>query len=232
MPKRKPAASTSPDLSGIAPALRPLAIPLADCLPDPQNARIHDDDSIAAVMASLRQFQQQKPIVVQASSRIIRAGNGTWEAARRLGWTHIAANVAELTDEQARGFALFDNRSAELSDWNAEEVEKLLAEIPLGDELLASLGQDLLQELNELADDAAACLESAPAPAGDDGITLTAVERDPREPSSDDPPRSTGPVEPAERKYRVLVECRDEMHQQEVLNALDEQGLKCRSLIA
>ncbi len=230
MPKRKPAASTSPDLSGIAPALRPLAIPLADCLPDPENARIHDDASIAAVMASLREFQQQKPIVVQASTRIIRAGNGTWEAARRLGWTHIAANVAELTDDQARAFALFDNRTAELSDWNAAEVEKLLAEIPLGDELLASLGQDLLQELNDLADDAAARLEQPPAE--DDSITLTAVERDPREPSSDDPPRSTGPVEPAERKYRVLIECRDEMHQQEVLNALDQQGLKCRSLIA
>lgn len=224
MSKRKAPASTQPDLSGIALALHPLAIPLASLMLDAQNARLHDSASVDAIAASLQKFGQQKPVVVQKSSMIVRAGNGTVEAARKLGWTHIAANVAEMTDDQARAFALFDNRTAELSAWDADEVDKLLGSLQLDDELLHQLGEDLLGELFEYSDESEAVqLPPRESPATD---------RDPNEPPPDQATTSGKPPEPAERKFRIIVECDDEMHQQELLDQFDQEGIKCRSLIA
>src|SRR5438094_7918358 len=42
-----------PDLSHIAEALRPLAIPCSSLNPDPDNARLHSEENIEAIMKSL-----------------------------------------------------------------------------------------------------------------------------------------------------------------------------------
>lgn len=50
---------------------------------------------------------------------VVVAGNGSLEAARRLGWTHLAvADTTGMTAEEVRAFALADNRTAELSAWD------------------------------------------------------------------------------------------------------------------
>lgn len=110
---------------GIAPELVPMAVSIAQLTPDPRNARLHDDRNIKSVMASYRDHGQRKPIVVQLKSDdgtplVIRAGNGQTEAAKRLGWTHIAAIVIDEPDAKAIAFALRDNRTAELAEWNLE----------------------------------------------------------------------------------------------------------------
>lgn len=108
-------------------------------------------------MASLRRFGQQKPIVVDANG-IIRAGNGTYEAARRLGWTEIAVTRTGLAGSEATAYAIADNRTAELAAWDevglAETLRSLQSEgIDLGDvgytddevdELIEGLGNDIL----------------------------------------------------------------------------------------
>lgn len=96
--------------------LAPLATPIDDLTPDPDNARDHSSDNLAAIKASLKEFGQQKPIVVDAHGTIV-AGNGTWQAAKELGWTEIAAVEYDGEGDQD-GFALADNRSAELARWN------------------------------------------------------------------------------------------------------------------
>ncbi|MBK8434505.1 MAG: ParB N-terminal domain-containing protein [Chloroflexi bacterium] len=134
--------------------LRPLAMPIDDCHLDPANARTgHDVDQIAG---SLHAYGQRKPIVINrlAGGRI-EAGNGTWQAAKALGWTEIAAVVVEDDPMTAVGFAVADNRTAELSRWDGETLKALLdgldpdLELPTGfkegelDALLAELGAGL-----------------------------------------------------------------------------------------
>jgi hypothetical protein len=100
---------------------------IASLVPDPMNARLHPERNTSAIMASLAKHGQLKPIVVRVEDRVVAAGNGTMEAARRLGWTRIAANVRSMTDEEFRSYALADNRTAELAEWDAEIVKVLAA---------------------------------------------------------------------------------------------------------
>jgi ParB-like chromosome segregation protein Spo0J len=143
----RPAPKPRPDLSYIADPLRALAEPLATLLPDPANARSHDEDNLRSIVASLRQFGQRKPIVVNSRTKTIEAGNGTFEAARRIGWTHLAVVWVEDDPAAARGFSIADNRTAELADWDGLKLETLLAE--LADDLPQLYDELLLRDLRE-----------------------------------------------------------------------------------
>lgn len=94
---------------------------------DPRNARDHDERSLQSIMKSLREFGQQKPIVALLDGTVI-AGNGTLEAARRLGWSGIAA--VRFDDEaKARAYAIADNRTSDLSKFDGGMLAEALSEI-------------------------------------------------------------------------------------------------------
>jgi site-specific DNA-methyltransferase (adenine-specific) len=103
---------------------------IKDLTPDPANARQHDEKNLKAIQGSLNQFGQRKPIVITEAG-IIVAGNGTVEAAKRLGWTKIdAVRVpGDWTPEQTKAFALADNRTAELASWSPEVLASQLVEL-------------------------------------------------------------------------------------------------------
>ena len=90
---------------------------------DPQNARKHSKRNLNAISASLDKFGQRKPIVVHNGTVI--AGNGTLEAAKLLGWTEIAISRCpdDWDADTAKAYALADNRSSELAEWD----EKILS---------------------------------------------------------------------------------------------------------
>ena len=118
------------DLTYIAEALQPLAVPISDLTPDPENVNTHDEKNLAAIKASLEKFGQRKPIVVQRTGNVIRAGNGTTEAAKLLGWSHIAAVVFDDDDETAMAYAIADNRTGELASWDDTKLTEALASMP------------------------------------------------------------------------------------------------------
>lgn len=109
----------------ISPAFVQITYPISSFKHDPDNARLHPENNIEAVMQSLSTYGQKKPIVVRKQDMTVYAGNGTMQAAENLGWTHIAANVEEMTMEEAHGYALADNRTAELAKWDFEVVSRL-----------------------------------------------------------------------------------------------------------
>ena len=92
---------------------------------DPANVRTHDPRNLDAIKGSLRRFGQQKPIVVD-SQGIVIAGNGTLTAAKDLGWTHINVVQTGLSGVEAVAFAIADNRTAELADWDDTALTKTL----------------------------------------------------------------------------------------------------------
>ncbi len=118
------------DLSFIAEPLRHLAVAVADLTPDPANARTHNDRNLDAIKASLSRFGQRFPIVVQKQGMVVRAGNGRVLAAKALGWTHLAAIVVDESDVEAVAFAIADNRTAELAEWDDEALTRLLQSLP------------------------------------------------------------------------------------------------------
>lgn len=109
-------------------SLRALARPIGDLSEDPENAREHSDRNLAAISRSLELFGQQKPIVITDAGRIV-AGNGTYRAARSLGWREIACVVTDLGAEDQRAFGIADNRTAELATWDIETLEASLEQI-------------------------------------------------------------------------------------------------------
>ena len=129
-------------LDYIAADLRALAERVDTLSPMPNNARLHDvQKDVPVLMESLRRFGQRKPIVATRAGRSVIAGNGTLMASRQLGWTHVAVSWFEGSDEEARAYALADNRTAELSEWDLEELSQQLAQLHDADaNLPASLG--------------------------------------------------------------------------------------------
>ena len=114
---------------------------IADLTPDPQNARQHDDKNLKAIMGSLKEFGQRKPIVITEAGTIV-AGNGTVEAAKRLGWLDIEVVKVpnDWTDAQVKAFAIADNRTAELANWNQEVLTSQLLELEAEGWELAQFG--------------------------------------------------------------------------------------------
>lgn len=147
-------------------------VSLASISQDPSNVRKHKERNLAAIAASLRKFGQQKPIVIDSKGVII-AGNGTYEAAVSLGWPTIMAIETDLKGSDATGFAIADNRTAELAEWDdtalAETLRALQSEdfdIEAAgftdtevDELLKRLGSEIIddaeppQDFNEVDED-------------------------------------------------------------------------------
>jgi ParB-like chromosome segregation protein Spo0J len=105
---------------------------------DEDNARIHSARQINAIARSLTAFGQRRPIVLDDQGTII-AGNGTYTAAKALGWTEIDAVVAPFENaEQRRAYAIADNRTGNLAEWSHEAlIAALQGE---GEERLAATG--------------------------------------------------------------------------------------------
>lgn len=104
-------------------------VKIASLTPDPENARKHSKRNIDAIAVSLEKFGQRRPLVVWEN--IIIAGNGTLEAAQSLGWTEIEITRVppDWTPEEARAYALADNRTGELADWDPSMLADQLLDL-------------------------------------------------------------------------------------------------------
>jgi DNA modification methylase len=98
---------------------------LGDLTPDPANRRTHNPRNLAMLADALRIVGASRSIVVDEAG-VILAGNGVVEAASAAGLTKLQIVDAEL--------AIYDNRTAELAEWN---VEQLAADLQNGEDLTA-----------------------------------------------------------------------------------------------
>ena len=125
---------------------------IGDLTPDPRNARQHNPRNVGMVEKALREVGAGRSIVIDENGKIL-AGNATIEAAaiagienvqviKADGNTIIAVQRDDLTEEQKRKLALYDNRAAELADWDPEVIAAIaldddgtLDDVFTGDEL-------------------------------------------------------------------------------------------------
>lgn len=115
-------------------------VDLGSLRPDPKNARKRTERSAALIEGSLSEFGAARSIVIDEDGRIL-AGNGTVEAAASIGIeqvlvvpadgnTLVAVQRTDLNERQKRRYAIADNRSSDLSEWDAVNLADLVAEDP------------------------------------------------------------------------------------------------------
>ena len=122
------------------------AVKIEDLIPDQANARKHDERNISAIAASLQRFGQQKPIVVD-SSGVVRAGNGTLYAAQSLGWKKIDMVRSGLENAEAAAYAIADNRTAELAEWDTEVLASMLDQMDAEIQAAAGFSEQEIAEI-------------------------------------------------------------------------------------
>lgn len=92
-----------------------------------KNPRIGNVDAIAESLDKSGQF---KPIVVNKRTSQILAGNHTFLAARKLGWTDIYVSFVDVDDETAKRIVLADNKTADMGEYDDSVLAELIASLP------------------------------------------------------------------------------------------------------
>ncbi len=98
-----------------------------------------NDHAVDAVAESIKQYGFNVPILCDRHKTII-AGHVRWKAAKKLGMNTIPAIKLSLTPAQRKAFAIADNKTAEIADWNYNALADLLKELPEYEIDLSSLG--------------------------------------------------------------------------------------------
>lgn len=81
------------------------------------------DNEIAvdAVAESIKQFGYQNPIVVD-SDHVIIAGDTRYRALKSLGFGSVDVIVSSMTQDQAHGYRVIDNKTSEKARWNQDKL--------------------------------------------------------------------------------------------------------------
>ena len=109
-------------------------LPLSSLILDPENARIHTPAQVRQIARSIKAFSFNVPVLIDEDGKVL-SGHGRVLACQHLGWTEVPViRLEHLTPEQARAFAIADNRLTETSSWDEALLGKhlkILSEINL-----------------------------------------------------------------------------------------------------
>jgi site-specific DNA-methyltransferase (adenine-specific) len=112
-------------------------VPLDSVRLNPENPRLNEP-AVEPVMQSITRFGFRVPIVVNRRTNLIEAGNTRWKAAQRMGLSEIPVIFADDDEVTALAFALADNRTAEIAQWDEPSLADLLRRLDAEGELASS----------------------------------------------------------------------------------------------
>lgn len=113
----------------VYPVLRAVECKLEALNPDPRNPREHSSRQIRQIARSIEAFGFNVPILVDRENKIL-AGHGRYLAARQLGLAEVPViQLEHLKPEQARAFAIADNRLTENATWDDALLGEIFAEL-------------------------------------------------------------------------------------------------------
>jgi hypothetical protein len=183
---------------------------IEDLVPDPRNARSHPIENQEAIEASLKRFGAARSIVVD-SEGVVRAGSGTIEAAKKLGYKKIkivesdgkelvAVYRPDWTEEEAIGYGIADNRTAELADWDLDVLKSLT------------------DDLNEVS------LEDLGFSENDLNLILNTNDENNSNDFSDN-------LDVIDSVFKIVILCDDEEDQAKKLEEFESRNIKCQALM-
>ncbi|QIG93824.1 ParB/Srx family N-terminal domain-containing protein [Bradyrhizobium sp. 6(2017)] len=107
--------------------------PIRELVPNARNARLHSEEQIEQIAASISEWGWTIPVLIDEAGTII-AGHGRVLAAEQLGIDQVPTMVAHgWSDAQKRAYLIADNKLTENGKW-----DDALLRVELND--LASLG--------------------------------------------------------------------------------------------
>jgi hypothetical protein len=187
---------------------------LSQFRPDPNNARVHPEDNIEAIRASIRETGAGRSILATGDGTIV-AGHGVAEAAEAEGITKaivvetdgdaiIVHKRRDLLagDPRTTKAALYDNIAPLKARWDPDVLERMRAEDT--DVVGIFGGRDAFDRV----------------------ISKARHQADPDLP--DDP----SPALAEAFEYRLVVDCADERDQAALLERLEGEGRTCQPLIS
>lgn len=118
-------------------------------IPYARNSRTHNDEQIAQIVASIKEFGFTNPILIGTDDVII-AGHGRLLAAQRMGLKEVPViRLPHLTETQRRALVIADNKIAMNAGWDEEMLALEIKELDDMDFNLNLLGfsEDELKEI-------------------------------------------------------------------------------------
>lgn len=91
---------------------------------NPRNPRLHDEKQLAGLVESLQHFGQARPLLVREEDRMLVAGHGVLEAAKRAGLTEVDVILWSVSRKQADEFMIADNRH---HDRSRDDIDRIAA---------------------------------------------------------------------------------------------------------
>jgi ParB-like chromosome segregation protein Spo0J len=179
---------------------------IKDLVPDPKNRRKHTPRNVGMIVDALHKVGAGRSIVIDENNEVL-AGNATLEAAGEAG-------ITDLRVIEAKGSELVAVRRTGLS-----EAQK--RDLALYDNRTGELAE---WDVDQLLKDVEAGIDLSALFSDDELHNLLADAEHVSKVIAD------GVSEGLE--YRVIVECRDERHQMELLERFREEKVPCRALIS
>ena len=134
--------------------------PIDRLRPYARNAKMHGDDQVAKIAASMAKFGWTVPCMVADDGELI-AGHGRVLAATLLGLTEVPViRLGHLDETERRAYRIADNKLTELGEWD---------EATLRDEIAGLLAEDFDLTLLGITDDDLDALLQDPDALGEDG---------------------------------------------------------------
>ena len=116
-------------------------------IPYDRNNKIHDEAQIKKIAKSIKELWFRAPILIDENN-VILAGHGRLAAAKKLKLKEVPViQYTDLTEEQKKKYRLLDNRLADLSEYDLENLKLELQE--LNDERLNGLFEEFDLKLEE-----------------------------------------------------------------------------------
>jgi len=176
-------------------------LPLDALVPYARNSRTHSPEQVAQIAASIQEFGFTNPVLIDEAGGII-AGHGRVLGARHLGMAAVPClRLTGLTDAQKRAYVIADNKIALNAGWDDALLALELRDLQGMDFDLGLTGFDP-GEIEHWLDEP----QDAPPPEPDPGINY-------------------------QEKFAIVVDCKDEPHQQTVFETLQAQGYTCKVLV-
>lgn len=158
--------------------------------------------NVEAIASSIEHNGFYGAVVVQRSTGYILAGNYRYEALKRAGASVVPVLWVDVDDRTARRILLADNKTNDLAGYDEIALAELLDAARTEGDL-AGTGYDEA-DVSTLLDALAEAHDSG----GGGEPQLGAVQ------------------------YTIVVSCRDEAHQGELLARLEAEGLDCKPLMS
>lgn len=104
-------------------------LPISELKPYERNNKKHADFDILEIAKSIEKYGMNDPIGIWKGNVIVE-GHGRFEACKKLGLTEVPCiHLDHLTDKQRREYAILHNKTAELAEYDFDNLALELDEL-------------------------------------------------------------------------------------------------------